>query len=165
MGWIGYDLDGTLARWGTPDRVTTYVHYDVLHIGDPIPKMLAKCRGEIDAGKDVRIFTARVGPVTDEEALNAIRRGVEQGIPGFTLETPTPVTDWLNYQRELIEAWCKEHLGCVLPITCTKDFHMWQLYDDRCIQVRTNTGDTLEERVQILEAGMGAIAQALQVLP
>lgn len=51
-GWIGVDLDGTLAyydRWRGPD-----------HIGPPIPPMLQRVRRWVQEGKDVRIFTARV---------------------------------------------------------------------------------------------------------
>lgn len=51
-GWIGVDLDGTLA------------HYDgwhgVEHIGDPIPAMVARVKAWRAAGVEVRIFTARV---------------------------------------------------------------------------------------------------------
>lgn len=50
-GWIGVDLDGTLAyyeRWISED-----------HIGDPIPSMLARVKAWLDKGVDVRIFTAR----------------------------------------------------------------------------------------------------------
>ena len=50
-GWIGVDLDGTLA------------HYDrwrgLYHIGEPIPKMLERVRRWVDEGRRVKIFTAR----------------------------------------------------------------------------------------------------------
>lgn len=51
-GWIGVDLDGTLAyydHWRGPD-----------HIGEPIPKMLERVRQWVQEGKEVRIFTARI---------------------------------------------------------------------------------------------------------
>lgn len=51
-GWIGVDLDGTLAhydRWRGP-----------AHIGEPIPAMVERVKGWIKAGMEVRIFTARV---------------------------------------------------------------------------------------------------------
>lgn len=51
-GWIGVDLDGTLA------------HYDrwrgLYHIGDPVPKMLDRVRRWVGEGQRVKIFTARV---------------------------------------------------------------------------------------------------------
>lgn len=51
-GWIGVDLDGTLAHytgWKGPT-----------HIGSPVPLMLERVRAWLKEGKDVRIFTARV---------------------------------------------------------------------------------------------------------
>ena len=52
-GWIGVDLDGTLA------------HYDKWrgenHIGDPIPEMVERIKAWLVRGMEVRIFTARVG--------------------------------------------------------------------------------------------------------
>lgn len=50
-GWIGVDLDGTLAEyggWKGPDD-----------IGAPIPKMMARVLAWLAAGKTVKIFTAR----------------------------------------------------------------------------------------------------------
>jgi hypothetical protein len=50
-GWIGVDLDGTLAQydgWRGPD-----------HIGDPVPEMLFRVRKWLADGVQVRIFTAR----------------------------------------------------------------------------------------------------------
>lgn len=50
-GWIGVDLDGTLA------------HYDgwrgAEHIGEPIPAMMERIRQWLNEGKTVKIFTAR----------------------------------------------------------------------------------------------------------
>jgi hypothetical protein len=51
-GWIGVDLDRTLAyydNWEGP-----------LHIGAPIPLMLNRVKAWLADGVDVRIFTARV---------------------------------------------------------------------------------------------------------
>lgn len=51
-GWIGVDLDGTLA------------HYDewrgVEHIGEPIALMVTRVKQWLNEGKEVRIFTARI---------------------------------------------------------------------------------------------------------
>ena len=50
-GWIGVDLDGTLA------------HYDEFrgddYVGEPIEPMVERVKQWLDEGKDVRIFTAR----------------------------------------------------------------------------------------------------------
>ena len=54
----------------------------------------------------------------------------------FTARTPHPA----------IRAWCKKHLGQVLPITNTKDKHMIRLYDDRAFQVERNTGKIVGEK-------------------
>lgn len=51
MGWIGVDLDGTLAKylgWAGADD-----------IGDPIPQMHARVLAWISEGKKVKCFTAR----------------------------------------------------------------------------------------------------------
>src|SRR5207344_2652938 len=55
-GWIGVDLDGTLAyydQWRGPE-----------HIGEPVPAMLERVQRWLAEGKDVRIFTARVERAT-----------------------------------------------------------------------------------------------------
>jgi len=105
-GWIGVDLDGTLAHYDQWEGL------DV--IGAPVAVMVARVRQWIDDGVEVRIFTARVSsPELREKA------------------------------RPAIEAWCLEHLGCVLPITATKDFGMQELWDDRVVQVECNTGRRL----------------------
>jgi hypothetical protein len=50
-GWIGVDLDGTLAQ---------YDYYrGNEHVGAPVEKMVKRVRKWIDEGKDVRLFTAR----------------------------------------------------------------------------------------------------------
>ena len=52
-GWIGVDLDGTLAEY-TEWR-------GIEHIGDPIPPMVNRVKLWLIEGKEVRIFTARAG--------------------------------------------------------------------------------------------------------
>ena len=39
-----------------------------------------------------------------------------------------------------IKAWLKQHNLPDLEVTNCKDFGMVKLYDDRCVQVETNTG-------------------------
>lgn len=39
-----------------------------------------------------------------------------------------------------VEAWCEQHIGRRLPVTDRKDFGMIELWDDRAVQVITNTG-------------------------
>jgi len=100
-GWIGVDLDGTLAQydnWVSPDR-----------IGDPIPLMVARVKGWLGQGVEVRIMTAR--------AWNA----------------PQEVID-------CIQDWTEKHIGHRLPVTCTKEDGMIQLWDDRAVGVVPNSG-------------------------
>jgi hypothetical protein len=119
-GWIGVDLDGTLA------------HYEgersIFEIGPPIKEMQERVIGWIQHGRDVRIFTARIGPHAENDADQS-----------FILQ-----------QRVLIEKWCDTHLGTVLPITATKDFRMEVLYDDRCVQVETNTGRLVRHGIRLV---------------
>lgn len=121
-GWIGVDLDATLCvyeKWEGP-----YV------LGAPIPKMVERVKVWLAAGRDVRIFTARM----TDEPYN--RDG--------TLHD-------LDTERANIEAWCKEHIGRVLPITNVKDWDMMELWDDRSIQVRPNTGETLADELAAIK--------------
>jgi len=109
MYWIGVDLDGTLAfedDWR-----------GIEHIGDPIPRMVARVKALIADGEDVRIFTARASRLqTDEERAIAIR---------------------------CVENWCETHLGKRLPVTNEKDRFLKYFFDDRAIAVESNTGNEL----------------------
>jgi hypothetical protein len=109
-GWIGVDLDGTLAvynGWMGPE-----------HIGEPIPAMADRVREWLEQGRDVRIFTARAsGP----------RSGLESQLVLAS-----------------IDEWCKKHFGRTLPVTCTKDYGMIELWDDRAVQVEPNTGRRMD---------------------
>ena len=56
MGWIGVDLDGTLAMHGGGA---------VGEIGAPIPAMVDRVKAWLAEGREVRIFTARVSGPSD----------------------------------------------------------------------------------------------------
>lgn len=116
-GWIGVDLDGTLAEYDGFKGAG--------HIGNPVPLMLARVQRWIAEGRDVRIFTARVDGGT--VALNLGNRDGEQFLNVEAVKKP-------------IQEWCLRHIGCVLPITCRKDYAMVELWDDRAVQVERNTG-------------------------
>ena len=104
-GWIGVDLDGTLALYDGWKGVDD--------IGAPIPLMLDRVRAWLAEGMDVRIFTARAC--------------FPDGIP--------PILAWLDAN------------GLPpLPITNVKDTYMVELWDDRAVQVETNTGVPVKER-------------------
>ncbi len=52
-GWIGVDLDGTLAEYNGWRGME--------HVGKPIPLMMDRVRNWLDQGITVKIFTARAG--------------------------------------------------------------------------------------------------------
>ena len=54
MGWVGCDLDGTLAFMPRGENYRPDV------IGPPIPRMVRLVKKMLLAGEDVRIFTARM---------------------------------------------------------------------------------------------------------
>ncbi len=101
-GWIGVDLDGTLA------------YYDgwagIDNIGAPIPLMQQRVMDWHKNGHEIKIFTARVSGSESEDARAAIK-------------------DWLSV-----------HGFPSFEITNVKDFGMIELYDDRAVQVKPNTG-------------------------
>ncbi len=67
MGWIGVDLDGTLAEYHGWEGVE--------HIGKPIPRMVERVKQWLAEGEEVRIFTARVSdPAQMPEAEIYIQR-------------------------------------------------------------------------------------------
>lgn len=114
-GWTGIDLDGTLA------------YYDGFkspeHIGAPIPKMVERVKRWLAEGRDVRIFTARACPYSGDK-ISAVD---------------------IASARKAIETWCEEHIGQRLPITYCKDYQMFELWDDRAIQVIKNTGERADQ--------------------
>lgn len=113
-GWIGVDLDRTLA------------HYDqyrgLNHIGEPIPAMVERVKAWLAEGRDVRIFTARIAQSNYRQTPEAIFETIEA-----------------------IEQWCIRHLGRALKVTCIKDAHMEQLWDDRAVAVYPNKGVPLDQ--------------------
>jgi len=116
-GWIGVDLDGTLAKYDG-----TFVNG---RIGEPVPLMVARVKEYLARGEDMRIFTARV----------AFEAGV------WLADSLGHASEALaQSERFAIEAWCVEHLGQKLPVTATKDFACTEIWDDRARQVEMNTG-------------------------
>jgi hypothetical protein len=107
---IAVDLDGTLA------------HYDkwrgIHHIGDPVPKMLARVKQWLEEGHGVTIFTARMSPtacLVNGQNSRAV--------------------------QEVIEKWCVQHVGVLLPVTSEKRMSFSEFWDDRAIQIIPNTGE------------------------
>lgn len=98
-GWIGVDLDGTLAEY--------HCWKGIEHIGKPIDPMMARVRNWLRDGVTVKIVTARAT--------------VPECIPHF-------------------HAWLKQHGLPELEVTNAKDFAMIEVWDDRCVEVKMNTG-------------------------
>lgn len=90
-GWIGVDLDGTLA------------HYDGWrgnhHIGKPIPLMVERVKTWLAGGLKVKIFTARAYcKEPDEIVLKPIREWCKEH-----LGQELPITNVKNFG--MIELW------------------------------------------------------------
>jgi len=114
-GWIGVDLDGTLAHHDSGD--------DIWKIGKPIKPMVDRINKWMKEGTYVKIVTARVAE------------------SGYT--SKDGICDdkaFADKQRKMITNWLLTHIGWNLDITATKDFAMIQLWDDRAVQVIKNTG-------------------------
>lgn len=124
-GWIGVDLDGTLAYY------EGWIAAD--HIGEPIAPMVERVKAWRAEGREVRIFTARVFPITevlrDNGQLEMLRFTMGDDRLGTAVTAAVAIADW-----------CRKTFGFTLPITCVKDFAMIELYDDRAVQVEPNTG-------------------------
>ena len=72
-GWIGVDLDGTLAEFIG----------DMSFIGEPVLPMLNRVKSWIANGREVRIFTARAG---DEASCEQIRLWLKKlGLPELAI--------------------------------------------------------------------------------
>ncbi len=113
-GWIGVDLDGTLAI----DVVGPYIPGQ---IGEPIPAMVERVKGWIAQGIEVKIFTARAS--------------------GHNRDGAAKTTLAMQMTRDVIGDWCEKHIGKRLDITAEKDYRMLESWDDRAIQVVKNTGE------------------------
>lgn len=94
------------------------------HIGEPVPAMAFRVRKWLADGKDVRIFTARV-------------------FDGYTI-MGNKARISADEIRSNIQDWTEKHFGVRLPVTCTKDYAMIELWDDRAVQVEANTGRRMD---------------------
>lgn len=91
-GWIGVDLDGTLASyhgWVAPT-----------HIGCPVPPMVARVEQWLVEGKDVRILTARVYPGKEDHAI--CRDAINEWLTDVFGQT-LPITH--EKDHAMIELW------------------------------------------------------------
>lgn len=121
--WIGVDLDGTIAEHYWPSKGP----YDALRIGDPIKPMVQRVKDWLYDGKTVKIFTARVAPRQ------------------YNIGREYPLLEI----KQAIGLWCRTHVGAYLEATCTKDYMMTALFDDRAVQIVHNQGVPCCDRFQI----------------
>lgn len=91
-GWIGIDLDGTLAEYDGWQGAK--------NIGKPVPLMVERVKKWIEEGTEVRIFTARVSSNNPDraEAYTTVLNWLIENI-GCELN----ITSEKDY--ELIELW------------------------------------------------------------
>lgn len=90
------------------------------HIGEPIPAMIQIVKEKLAAGYVCEVFTARMSD-PDPKCRQEVAQAVSQ--------------------------WTLKHIGVALNTTCTKDFSVVEIYDDRAKQVIFNTGVLVEDRV------------------
>ena len=96
-GWIGVDLDGTLAHYESGQFPV---------IGDPIPRMMNRVRGWLAKGKTVKIFTARA---CEPEGIPPVKAWLQKvGLPDLE------VTNAKDYN--MVEFWDDRAIS-VIPNT------------------------------------------------
>lgn len=96
-GWIGVDLDGTLAHYTGWQGET--------HIGTPIALMVERVKTWLSEGREVRIFTARVFVGGDDNRAASIE-SVREAIDRWSIEhigIRLPITNIKDYG--MIELW------------------------------------------------------------
>lgn len=114
-GWIGVDLDGTLA------------YYDgwrgIRHIGEPIPMMLGRVKEWLAEGKyDVKIFTARVCQPQDGYSVVEIKRIIQNWTKEY-LDVRLPVTNEKDFA--MVELWDDRCVRVIKNegIVCTRPYN------------------------------------------
>lgn len=95
-----------------------------LTFGAPVRTMVERVQRWLEEGYEVRVVTARAF-----------------GTDG----RPNPEVMFA------LDTWIMEHIGQLLPITCSKDFDMIELWDDRCVQVIQNTGAPVSGQISRLD--------------
>lgn len=114
MGYYAFDFDGTLS--------THLRGGGVNGVGEPIPEMVGRVRALLAKGEEVRIITARFLHAHPDEGYRA---------------------HWNAMQVAMIHKFLAEQQLPPLQVQSHKCFSMLMLYDDRCVQVETNTGQVL----------------------
>lgn len=140
-GWIGFDLDGTLAKYDKWEGIDK--------IGEPIKPMVDLIKKLNAEGKKVKILTARVAPRANTETKARPVSSPLANVSPYLEKSPELWT-----AREFIEYWCLSNLGFIPEITHEKDHLMLTMYDDRCKQVVPNKGVIVEDALKGVMMGM-----------
>lgn len=108
-----------MKRWVGVDLDGTLAHDQfgsIDEIGKPVKQMVELVKDLLRKGHHVKIFTARANPVSYDHP------------------------DELKQVIAAIETWTLQHIGEVLEVTCSKDYAMIALFDDRAWRVERNSG-------------------------
>jgi len=105
------DFDSTLAYFDEKNMG----EYAPDKLGAPVVKMLNRVKSWLKAGDEVVILTARVHP---SHGLSDVARA-----------------------EKAIKAWCLKYLGQELEVTCMKSPKFREIWDDKAVRVRRNTGE------------------------
>jgi hypothetical protein len=96
-GWIGVDLDGTLALYDGWKGIE--------HIGEPVPKMLERVKKWLAEGKVVKIFTARAfarDPKADLAIQNWCLKHVGQILPITCVKDFSMIELWDDRAKQVV---------------------------------------------------------------
>ena len=145
-GWIGVDLDGTLAE---------YLGWQGMgHIGEPIAPMAERVRAWLAVGKDVRIFTARVCSIQSQEDIDIfLREYTRWCFRVFGRQLPvTCEKDW-----KMVELW-DDRCVQIMPNTGI------MVQDALVREVQSMKNDDMKRRARIaeLEAERNQLREALK---
>ena len=138
-GWIGTDLDGTLAYyegWKGPN-----------HIGPPIPEMEKRVRNWIAEGWEVRIVTARA---SDLSQISVVKEWLKtHGFPDLR------VVNYKDYG--MIQLW-DDRCVQVIPNTGVPAVEMEiRGLDAESIPQAKNLADELEDLLFVYESDLGGL--------
>lgn len=93
-GWIGVDLDGTLAVYGG--------WQGLCHIGTPVSAMVERIKAWLADGWEVRIFTARITSAPGA-GISEFAEALEKWLRDAGLPHDLKVTNIKDFQ--MVELW------------------------------------------------------------
>lgn len=101
-GWIGVDLDGTLAQYDG------WRGFD--HIGAPVEAMVALVKSLVEDGHRVKIFTARMDSPRPDETRAFIDKWCLEHL-GFAPEVTNVKDRWMTYLIDDRAVTCELNTG------------------------------------------------------